>query len=350
MNNQLPVNRVETDLNQWRSREERFSKLFSFSLSSNKALLKEKLQYYDRIAAIYKSTQGLDERFALRMLWQERSKIEKQLYPNLLIRLLRKLLVVPVREQIVIRQDNRKAEQNSQSLHQQVQRAGFTNLAEKIDEQIKKGQQQFSLPVSYYINDKERLDHQLSFVKDQSGAYHFEGYKTNLYNESKPNEQRQQSFNTKDGYEINTTEAYNLLSGRAIERNGTWAQLDFNDKDRNGNFRIKEFHSSYGFDLEKILQQLPLKELLNQTEADKLDNALKNGNRLAVSFMKNGNEQRFYIEANPQFKSVNIYDEHSRKITLNTALGNKTFEAIKVTHKVNEQQENHAKKNGMKIG
>jgi hypothetical protein len=103
---------VETELNQWRSGEERFSKLFSFSLSSNKALLKEKLQYYDRIAAKHKGTQDLDERFALRMLQQERSKIEKQLYPNPVIRLLRRLLVAPVKEQIVIRKDNKKTEQN----------------------------------------------------------------------------------------------------------------------------------------------------------------------------------------------------------------------------------------------
>jgi hypothetical protein len=350
MNNQLPINRVETELNQWRSREERFSKLFSFSLSSNKALLKEKLQYYDRIAAKYKGTGDIDERFALGMLKQERNRIEKQLYPNLLIRLLRRLLVVPVKEHIVIRQDNRKIEQNSQSLHQQVRRAGFTNLAAKIDEQIKQGQQQFSLPVSYYINDKERLNHQLSFVKDQSGTYHFEGYKTNLYNESKPNEQRQQYFNMKNGYEINTTEAYNLLAGRAIKKNGTWMQLDFNDKDANGNFRMKEFHSGYGYNLEKVLQQLPLKELLNESEANKLHDALKNGNRVAVSFIKNGNEQRYYIEANPQFKSVNIYDEHARKITLNTALGTKTLEAIKLTQKVNERTEqSQAKKNGMRI-
>ena len=350
MNNQLPINRVETELNQWRSREERFSKLFSFSLSSNKALLKEKLQYYDRIAAKYKGTQDLDERFALRMLRQERSKIEKQLYPNPVIRLLRRLLVAPVKEQIVIRQDNKKTEQNSQSLYQQVQRAGFTNLAAKIDEQIKQGQQQFSLPVSYYINDKERLNHQLSFVKDQSGTYYFEGYKTNLYNESKPNEQLQQYFNMKNDYEINTTEAYNLLSGRAIERNAIWVQLDFNDKDANGNFRMKEFHSDYGYNLQKILQQLPLKELLNESEANKLHDVLKNGNRVAVSFIKNGNEQRYYIQANPQFKSVNIYDEHARNITLNTALGNKTLEAIKLTEKVNERNEqSQTKKNGMRI-
>ena len=347
MDNSL-VNRVEAELNQWRSKEERFSKLFSFSLSSNRALLKEKVNYYDRIAAKYKGTQDLDERFALRVLRQERKRIEKQLYPNLLIRLLRRLLVAPLKEQIVIRQDNRKTEQNSQALHQQVQRSGFPDLSAKIDEQIKQGQQQFSIPVSYYLNDKERLDHQLSFAKDQSGQYHFEGYKTALYNEAKPDEKRQQFFSMRHEHNINATEAYNLLSGRCIQNRGTWLQLDFNDKEPNGNFRVKQFHFDYGYDLDKVLQQLPLKELLNKGETDTMKEKLKNGDRISVSFVKDGNEQRFYIEANPQFKSVNIYDEHSRKVTLNTALGNKTMEAMKVTHKVNEQQQ-QAQKNGMRI-
>jgi hypothetical protein len=98
------------------------------------------------------------------------------------------------------------------------------------------------------------------------------------------------------------------------------------------------------------LQQLPLKEMLNKSEADKLHDALKQGGRQSVSFIRDGNEQRYFIEANPQFKSVNIYDEHSRKITLNTALGNKTMEAVKLTHKVNEhQEESQSKRNGMRV-
>jgi len=338
------------ELGQWRSREERFSKLFSFGLSNNRALLKEKLEYYDRIAAKYKGSQDMDERFALRMLRQERNRIEKQLYPNLLIRMLRRLLIVPVKEQIVIRQDNKRMEGNSQALHQQVQRAGFSDLSAKIDEHIRQGHQQFSVPVSYYLNDKERMDHQLSFVKDQSGSYQFEGYKAILYNEARPGEHKQQYFGINNGQVVNTTEAYNLLSGRYIQREGVWMQLDFNDKDAQGNFRIKQFHSDYGYNIEKVLQQLPLKELQNKTEAQKLEEALKNGDRVSVSFLKDGNEQRFYIEANPQFKSVNIYDEHSRKITLNTALGNKTMDAMKVTHKINEREQNNlVKKNSMRI-
>lgn len=350
MNEQLPVNRVEMELNQWRSREERFSKLFNFSLSNNRSLLKEKLHHYERIGTKYKGTKNIEERFALQLLKQEKSKILKQLYPNLLVRLVRKLLVAPLIDQIAVRKNTKEEEKNNQSLHEQVQRIGFRDLSAQIDQQIKQGHEQFTIPVSYYVNEKERLDHELSFSKDQSGQYQFEGYKASLYNELKPEENRNQYFKVEQENSVDTNRAYNLLAGRAVQKEKTWIQLNLNDKDSSGNHRIKEFHSGYGYDLEKAVQQLPLKELSNKREADKLKDALKQGNRHPITLIKNGNEHRFYIEANPQFKSVNIYDEHSRKITLSTALGNKTMETVKQIQKNNEsQQENHSKRNGMRI-
>lgn len=350
MNEQLPINRVEMELKQWRSREERFSKLFNFSLSNNRSLIKEKLHHYERIGTKFKGTKNLEERFALQLLKQEKNKILKQLYPNLLVRLIRKLIIAPLIDQIAVRKDAKEEEKNNQSLYNQMQRIGFRDLSNQIDQQIKEGHEQFTIPVSYYINEKERLDHELSFVKDQSGQYQFEAYKTTLQNESKPDEERSQYFKVQQRNSIDTTQAYNLLAGRSIQKEKSWIQLDLNDKDTSGNHRIKEFHSGYGYDLEKALQQLPLKELSNKTQADKLKDDLKQGNRLPVTLIKNGNEHRFYIEANPQFKSVNIYDEHSRKITLSTALGNKTMETVKKIQNTNEsQQVNHSKRNGMRV-
>jgi hypothetical protein len=151
MNEQLPVNRVEMELSQWRSREERFSKLFSFSLSNNRSLLKEKLYHYERIASKYKGSPNMDEQFALRMLKQEKSRVLKQLYPNLLVRLVRKVFVVPLIEQIAVRQDLKEVELNSQLLHEQVQHIGFRDLSAKIDQQIRQGHEQFTIPSSYYI-------------------------------------------------------------------------------------------------------------------------------------------------------------------------------------------------------
>ncbi|MCV9932903.1 hypothetical protein OIU80_11465 [Flavobacterium sp. LS1R47] len=350
MNDQLPINRVEMELKQWHSREERFTKLFNFSLSNNRSLLKEKLHHYERIGTKYKGTKNTEERFALQMLKQEKNKVLKQLYPNLLVRLIRKLVVAPLIDQIAVRNDEKGEQKNNQALHDQVQRVGFKDLSNQIDQQIKQGHEQFTIPVSYYINEKERLNHELSFIKNQSGQYQFEGYKTTLQNESKPEEDRSQYFKVQERNSIDIIQAYNLLAGRAIQKEESWIQLNLNDKDAVGNHRIKEFHSEYGYDLEKALQQLPLKELSNKANAYKLQDALRQGNRQLVTLLKNGKEHQFYIEANPQFKSVNIYDDHSRKITLATTLGNKTMEAVKQIHKNNEsQQKTPTKRNGMHI-
>ena len=350
MNEPLPINRVEIELSQWRSREERFSKLFSFGLSNNRSLLKEKLHHYERIATKYKGSLNMEEQFDLWLLKLEKNRILKQLYPNLLVRLTRNLLVAPLIGQIAVRRDLKEVEQKNQSLHDLVQRIGFRDLSAKIDQQIRQGHEQFTIASSYYINEKERLGHELSFVKDQSGNYQFEGYKTILQNESKPEESKNHYFKIQEGCKIDTTEAYNLLSGRSVQKEGAWMQFDLNDKDTNDNYRMKEFHCGYGYDLEKAVQQLPLKEPLNKTEANQLKDALKQGSCQCVTLIKNGNEHRFYIEANPQFKSVNIYDEHSRKVTLAATLGNKPMEAVKQLHKNNEhQEENQSKRKGMHI-
>ncbi len=236
MNNNISINRVEAAIQQWQRKEERFSKLFSFALSRNRALLSEKLQYYDGIASRYRYSNNVDERFALRLLKQERRQIEKQLYPNLAIRLLRRLLALSFREQITVRQDIKKAQENNQTLQHQLHRAGFTGLSAKLEEKMKQEQPKFSVPVSYYVNEKERMDYQLSFAKDEKGQYRLEGYTANLHNEAKPNEQRRQYFVLNNDTGIDATEAYNLLSGRAIQQAGTWMQLDMNDKDAQGNF------------------------------------------------------------------------------------------------------------------
>lgn len=126
--------------------------------------------------------------------------------------------------------------------------------------------------------------------------------------------------------------------------------MDFNDKDPSGNHKLKEFHSAYGYDVKEALKQLPLKELTTAEGTEKLLNALVNGHRQAVTLGKEGKEYKLFIEANPQFKSITIYDENLKKISIATALGNKTAESIQLNQKNGiEQKLDQVKKKGLSI-
>ena len=94
----------------------------------------------------------------------------------------------------------------------------------------------------------------------------------------------------------------------------SWVQLDFKDADANGNFRQKQYHENYGYDLEAVISKHPIKELDNPSHKEDLLNSLRKGNRQSATFIKDGREVKQYIEATPQFKTVTIYDADQKRL------------------------------------
>lgn len=313
MNPQFPVNRVEMEFSQWKAREERFNTLFSITPAENRSLLAEKLRQFERIRTKYKSSKNIEEQHTLRILKMEIHRMSKQLYPSLISRILRKI-ITSTQNQLSLRSAAKKDERNFNSLNEEVQRIGFPDLSEKLKNLINKEQENFSIPLSYYINEKEKITHTLSFSKNAERHFELDGFKSSMQNNSAPEDSRDYYF--KNGQERNfkLNEVYNLLSGRSVEHNQSWFQLDFNDRDASGNYHLKEFRNEYAYDLEKTLKSIPLKEISNTYEMEKLKHALRQGDRVSAVLIKNGRENQIYIEANPQFRSLNIYDRHFRKI------------------------------------
>ncbi|WP_289058405.1 hypothetical protein [uncultured Flavobacterium sp.] len=300
------------EFSQWKAREERFNTLFSITPAENKSLLAEKLRQFERIRAKYRSSKNIEEQHTLRILKMESQRIAKQLYPNPISRILRNI-ITSSQNQLSLRSDAKKAETNFNSLNEKVQSIGFPDLSEKIKNLIDKEQENFSLPLSYYLNEKEKISHTLSFSKNAEGHFELDGFKSSLQNNSAPGNSREYYFKNSLENDFKLNEVYNLLSGRSVEHNQSWFQLDFNDKNASGNYHLKEFRNEYAYDLEKTLKAIPLKEISSQYEMEKLKHALRQGDRVSVVLIKNGRESQIYLEANPQFRSLNIYDQHLRK-------------------------------------
>jgi hypothetical protein len=171
-------------------------------------------------------------------------------------------------------------------------------------------------------NIKDRVEFRLDFKKsDQSDMYFFNRYQATLKNDD-PAQEKSQTFYVTKNSGVTAKEAYNLLCGRSVNKDLTnkegqaynaWLQLDFSQKDKNDNFKVKQFHSGYGYDLEATLKKFPIKELTNDEEKVKLMKSLEKGNLQPVTFLKEGKEEKMHIEANPQFKALSLYDSKMQK-------------------------------------
>lgn len=217
-------------------------------------------------------------------------------------------------------------EKNFEYLRDQVKFTGFgQDLESALKENLAKAQTEFRL-VHTVQYGKDELSSSLHFKKSsQSDMYFFNSYSASLKKQNETDAVKQTFYINREGGNITQKEAYNLLDGRAVNKDlvskegklyNAWVQLDFKESALNGNFKIKQFSEKYGFDLEKSITKLPIKELSDQTDKTRLIESLGKGNRQAVTLTHNGSDQKVFIEANPQFKAVIVYDQNERRLTL----------------------------------
>lgn len=211
---------------------------------------------------------------------------------------------------------------NLEYLKEGLKYMGFgEGLNEKLSEQITKQVNEFQLnTINEYAGNK--IKYSLDFRKsDKSDMYFFNKYPASI-KEVEPDEKKQ-TFYVKKNSGITAKEAYNLLNGRAVnkdltnaegQRYNAWLQIDWKQTDNNGNHKYKMVHEGYGFNLEKELTKLPIKELEQQVTKERILQSLERGNLHQVTFVKLDKEEKMFIEANPQFKTINVYDSALKKV------------------------------------
>ncbi len=188
-----------------------------------------------------------------------------------------------------------------------------------LEKNIKAQKEQFQLPMQGEFNKgdkKEVVNFALDFTKSkQNDMYFLNNYKATLKNDD-PEKERSQTFYINKGNGVTAKEAYNLLEGRAVHKKLTnkdgdpyeaWLQLN-PKKEENGNHKVQQYHSAYGFDLQKSLDKHPLKELVNPDQKERLIKSLEKGNLQEVSYTRNDKEEKMYVEANPKDRNVILYD------------------------------------------
>jgi hypothetical protein len=214
-------------------------------------------------------------------------------------------------------------QKNYEYLRDQVKFTGFGDALENdLKNKLEQQQPEFVLAHQGRFGNDTVLATLHFKQSDKSDMYFFNRYEVNFKPEHAA-EILELSFYINKGHNITLKEAYNLMNGRAVNKDfnnkegelyNAWVQLDFKQTDEQGNFKMHQFHQNYGYNLEQALGKHPIKELNDEQDKSRLLDSLKRGNRQAVTFLQNGSEQKHFVEASPRFKSINIYDSNMHRL------------------------------------
>lgn len=223
-------------------------------------------------------------------------------------------------------------------------------LNDKLEASLREGKPQFQLQAQMEYNGKP-FEATLNFRQsEQTGMYFFNNYKASL--ERTNGESVSQTFYLNKGKGVTTKEAFNLLDGRAVQKDmvtkegqkySGWLQLDFEKQDARGNHKVKQFHEVYGYDLKAAVGKLAVAELGDPKKDEELMKSLQKGNLQAVTIEKDGMASKMFIEADPQFKKVTLYDANLKMVPKED-LHRYTAETKGVSIEVHQNQSHDKKK------
>lgn len=133
-----------------------------------------------------------------------------------------------------------------------------------------------------------------------------------------------QTFWLDRGKGFTASQAVNLIEGRAVHRDDmltqsgqaykAWFKMDLDGpRDKYMNYSMNQYHDpSYGFNLSDVLDKFKILELAKPKEREKLESALKNGDRPQATVEKGGKKVEVYIEAVPRYSQINVFNAQGK--------------------------------------
>ncbi len=238
-------------------------------------------------------------------------------------------------------------EKNLEYLKDNVKYMGFGDKQnEALEQHLKEGKDSFHLTFNTEVN-KKPFEAALQFRKSEnSDMYFLNSYNASLQRSN--GEKIEQTFYLNKGKGVTAKEAYNMLEGRAVykelsnkagEPYKAWIQLDFDNKDKNNNYEVKQFHENYGYDLKMALSKYAVSEMDGSEKEKALVQSLQKGNIQSVSIEKDGSNHKIFIEANPQFKSVTLYDGQMKRVQKESLEQFKSVHQSQITGRKQEQKQ-----------
>lgn len=212
-------------------------------------------------------------------------------------------------------------------LRHQIRFHGFGDsgpLFNELEKALEEGKKEFELSTMQFFDEDCAAEATLYFRRpDSVEMYYFNKYHVELrYIDDPESNMGQTFFIGQSGKGFTFKEAFNLMEGRVVYRKNisgpysdyaAWSQLDFDNKDGNGNYKFKRFYDSYKYDLELALRNYDIIGLDKEEIRENLLRSLEKGNLHQVLIQtKNKKMQKQFIQADPQNKLVILHAQATR--------------------------------------
>jgi hypothetical protein len=231
-------------------------------------------------------------------------------------------------------------------------------IAQPLQRKMEQGLTEFTLPHTRKFGQDETQS-TLYFSKgDQKDMIFFNRFDVTLKQPGKDG--LTQSFFVGKEYNYTLQERYNMMDGRFAYREQPrvgpkevegevkmvptgetyfgWKGIDFKESDKYGNFLPKTMFWNH----EKELVKYPVKELAEPYDHKRLMASIEKGNKANVTIIKDGQEIKGTIAANPRMQRFDFYDSNGQSLIVKQVEKQKLSQSEKKEQgkEQNLQQEN----------
>jgi hypothetical protein len=255
-------------------------------------------------------------------------------------------------------------EKNYDFLKNQIKFTGFGEGHEQeLKEFIQSGKEDFKIEHRQKFGTDDTVS-TLHFKKSaQSDMYFLNNFELGLKTPNK-DEVLTQNYFINNENNLTLKERYNLLSGRAVHKEFNrleevneaggirfkptgetymaWAELNFKQTDKHGNFIERKL---FDYNLERALAKYPVKELADNYDRTRLIGSLEKGNLQKATLVVDGQESKALLAANPRDKGVIFYDEKMQRLEVKQVPGQKQGHEQGLDNQVAQGQKEQQKNN-----
>lgn len=306
------MNSVDLELEKyifnWKEQEAKYSKLFSSEILKSKAFKTERLKQLLAIQSKFKKNTLYDPS-VYSLIKAEKKQLEKQLSSGFI-----SLLLIRIKNALRSRRLRKKYK--LQKVHdvliirEALKQVGFEKYSNRLEKMLLNGNGQNTFSYTEQIAPKQKIEYNLNFTKTE-GVTRLDNYKV-IYIDENATVQRQQVFHDEGMGFMSGDVAGKLLSGKSLKEGEEWLQMDFNDKDKSGNYKLIRFvNEKFDDELKVAISKLPIKKI-SKEESENIFNELCKGNPVNVNLVSKTKEIQAAIHANPRHLGILVLDNEGK--------------------------------------